>query len=64
MINWLITMFTEWLMLIYYFNLFSRSNKSKITHNENSYSLPILFFNKDQNSDFDDFENDRCTQKM
>ena len=45
MINWLITMFTEWLMLIYYFHLSSRSNKSKITHYGNSCWMPILSFN-------------------
>lgn len=44
MTNRLITMFTEWLMLIYYFHLFSRSNKSKITYNENSCQMPILSF--------------------
>ena len=42
MINWLIIIFAEWLMLIYYFHSFPRSNKSKNTYNENFSSPKFL----------------------
>ena len=42
MIHWLTIIFIEWLMLIYYFHLFSRSNESKITYSENSCWMPLL----------------------
>ena len=45
MINWLIIIFTEWLMVIYYFHSFSRLKKSKNSYSENSCQMPILSFN-------------------
>ena len=49
-------MFAEWLPQIYYFHLFSRSNKSKITFNENSYQTPLLSFNKIKPNTFFGFD--------
>ena len=50
MINWLITMFTEWLMLIYYFHSFSDIN---MENPYNVFRLDILLLLSFNNQSWD-----------
>ena len=50
MINWLITMFTEWLMLIYYFHSFSNIN---MENPYNVFRLDILLLLSFNNQSWD-----------